>query len=120
MVKRRPVTPKTAGSSPVISGKIDLSKNNLVTLFKRILIRFCFYKANNNKNTTIRANNAIASVRANPKMAILNNSSFKFGFLEIPKTRDPNTVPIPTPAPASPMVARPAPIYLAACNNMGR
>ena len=27
-------------------------------------------------------------------------------------------VPIPTPAPANPMVAKPAPIYLAACNNI--
>ena len=27
-------------------------------------------------------------------------------------------VPIPTPAPANPIVAKPAPIYLAACNNI--
>lgn len=59
----------------------------------------------------------MASVKANPKIAILNNSSFSEGFLEIPKTKAPNTVPIPTPAPANPIVAKPAPIYLAACNS---
>jgi hypothetical protein len=48
----------------------------------------------------------------------LNNSSFKEGFREIPITNAPKTVPIPTPAPANPMVARPAPTNLAAYNNM--
>ena len=60
----------------------------------------------------------MASVNANPKMASLNNSSFKEGFLDTPKTRAPKTVPIPTPAPASPIVANPAPTNLAACNNI--
>jgi hypothetical protein len=36
----------------------------------------------------------------------------------VPITNAPNTVPIPTPAPASPIVANPAPINLAACNNI--
>jgi hypothetical protein len=80
-----------------------------------------YYSANNSRNTTIKANSAIASVSANPNIAILNSSSFKLGFLAIPKTSAPKTVPIPTPAPASPMVASPAPMYLAACsNNTGR
>lgn len=60
----------------------------------------------------------MASVKANPKIAILNNSSFSDGFLEIPRTKAPNTVPIPTPAPANPIVANPAPMYLAACNSI--
>ena len=41
-----------------------------------------------------------------------------FGFLEIPKIKEPKTIPIPAPAPASPNVARPAPIFCAACNNI--
>ena len=60
----------------------------------------------------------MASVKANPKIAILNNSSFKEGFRAIPTTRAAKTLPIPTPAPAKPMVANPAPIYLAACNDI--
>ena len=59
----------------------------------------------------------MASVKANPKIAILKSSSLKEGFLEIPTTNAPNTVPIPTPAPANPMVASPAPKNLADCNK---
>lgn len=80
--------------------------------------KFENYRANSNKKTIIKANNAIASVKANPKIAILNSSSFNDGFLEIPRTKAPNTVPIPTPAPANPIVAKPAPIYLAACSSI--
>jgi len=46
------------------------------------------------------ANNAIASVNAKPKIAILNNSSFNDGFLEVPNANSPKTVPISIPAPA--------------------
>ena len=74
--------------------------------------------AKSSKKTIINANNAIASVNANPKIATLNNSSFNDGFLEIPKIKAPKTVPIPTPAPANPIVANPAPTNLADCNNM--
>ena len=77
-----------------------------------------FYTAKSTKKAIISANNAIASVNAKPKIAILNISSLREGFLEIPITKAPNTVPIPTPAPASPIVANPAPIHLAACNNI--
>lgn len=79
---------------------------------------YFFYKAKRNKKTIISANRAMASVNANPKIAILKSSSFKDGFLEIPITKAPNTVPIPTPAPAKPIVANPAPIYFAACNSI--
>ena len=57
-------------------------------------------------------------------MANLNNSSFKDGFLEVPNTKAPKTVPIPTPAPAKPIVAKPAPkisiynIYLHFLSNL--
>lgn len=74
--------------------------------------------ANNIKKAIINANNAIASVNANPNIAILNNSSFKEGLRDVPKTKAPKTVPIPIPAPAKPIVANPAPIHFAACNNI--
>ncbi len=64
------------------------------------------------------ANNAIASVNAKPKIAILNNSSFNDGFLEVPNANSPKTVPISIPAPAKPIVAKPATIHFAACNNI--
>ena len=76
------------------------------------------YNAKRIKNAIINEKSAMASVSANPRIASLNNSSFKEGFRETPITNAPNTVPIPTPAPASPIVASPAPIDLAACNNM--
>ena len=79
---------------------------------------FLVYTAKSNKKTIISTNNAIASVSAKPKIAILNISSLREGFREIPRTKAPKTTPIPTPAPASPIVAAPAPTYLAACNNI--
>ena len=79
---------------------------------------FYFYNAKRIKKPIINENKAIASVKANPKIASLNNSSFNEGFLETPITNAPNTVPIPTPAPANPIVANPAPINFAACNNI--
>lgn len=38
------------------------------------------------------------------------------GFRLTELISDENTIPIPTPAPASPIVANPAPMYFAACN----
>ena len=70
------------------------------------------------RKATNKANKAIASVKANPKIAIRNNSSLRLGFREVPRTKAPNTVPIPTPAPASPIVANPAPTNFAACKSM--
>ena len=89
----------------------------LYTLFILLYIIFN-YKANKIKKAIIKENNAIASVNANPRIANLNNSSLKDGFLEIPITKAPNTVPIPTPAPARPIVANPAPKNLADCNKI--
>ena len=66
------------------------------------------------KNANIKANKAIASVKANPKIAILNKSSFKFGLRAIPKIKEPKITPIPSPAPVNPNVAKPAPIFCAA------
>ena len=96
--------------------KVQCSAAELRILFDALLP--FFYRAKRNKKTIISAKRAIASVKANPKIAILKSSSFKDGFLEIPITKAPNTVPIPTPAPAKPIVASPAPIYFAACNSI--
>lgn len=70
------------------------------------------------KKAIINANKAIASVNAKPKIANLNNSSLRFGFLETPKIKEAKITPIPTPAPANPEVDSPAPIFCAACNNI--
>ena len=70
------------------------------------------------KNATINENKAIASVKAKPKIAARNNSSFKKGFFAIPVIKDAKTKPIPTPAPANPKVDKPAPIFCALCNNI--
>ena len=63
------------------------------------------------KKEIIKANKAIASVNAKPKIAVLNRSSFKRGFLEIPAISEAKIRPIPTPAPARPKVDNPAPIF---------
>ena len=55
------------------------------------------YSAKRIINAIINANNAIASVNAKPKIAILNNSSFNDGFLEVPKPNAPKTIQILTP-----------------------
>ena len=78
-----------------------------------------FY-TNKIKNSIIKAKSAIASVNANPKIAKRNMSSFKVGFLEVPRINDPKINPIPIPAPASPEVDNPAPIFCAACNNINK
>ena len=79
-----------------------------------------FFYTNKIKNAIIKAKSAIASVNANPKIAKRNMSSFKVGFLEVPKINDPKINPIPIPAPASPDVDNPAPIFCAACNNINK
>lgn len=43
----------------------------------------CYY-TNNIKKANIKANKAIASVKAKPKIAILNKSSLRVGFLPTP------------------------------------
>ena len=72
------------------------------------------------KKDIINAKRAIASVKANPKIAILNKSCLNEGLREIPMINDPNTVPIPAPAPANPIAAAPPPIFLAASKSIKR
>jgi hypothetical protein len=98
-----------------LSNNVTMGKPSITKL---ILILNLIPYTNKIKNAIIRANRAIASVSANPKIANLNKSSFRLGFLEVPKIRDPKINPIPIPAPASPKVDSPAPIFCAACNNI--
>ena len=76
------------------------------------------YTPNNNKNAIIKPNKAMASVKANPKIARRNNSSFSFGLRETANTRDPKIFPIPNAAPANPILVNPAPINFAAVTNI--
>lgn len=66
------------------------------------------------KKATIRLNRAIASDKANPRIAYVKSCCFNEGFREYPVISAPKTIPIPTPDPATPIVAAPAPINLAA------
>lgn len=66
------------------------------------------------RNALLSAKSAIASVRANPRIARRKSSSFSLGLRETPTTREEKISPIPTPTPASALVARPAPISFAA------
>merc|ERR1712018_160678 len=72
------------------------------------------YKANKIRKATIRQNRPIASDKAKPRIAYENNCCFRDGFLAYPMMRLPKTVPIPAPEPATPTVAAPAPMNLAA------
>jgi hypothetical protein len=46
----------------------------------------------------------------------VNNWPLNWGFLAVAKINEPNTVPIPAPAPINPEHATPAPMYFAAAN----
>ena len=59
------------------------------------------------------ANKAIASVKANPKIAYPKSCFVKEGFRATEFIREPKTMPIPAPAPANAIVAQPAPINFA-------
>eukprot|EP01025_Chloroclados_australasicus_P004175 TRINITY_DN10_c0_g1_i1.p1 TRINITY_DN10_c0_g1~~TRINITY_DN10_c0_g1_i1.p1 ORF type:complete len:166 (+),score=2.17 TRINITY_DN10_c0_g1_i1:210-707(+) len=76
------------------------------------------YRANKMRNTTIKANNAMASVKAKPRIAYPNNGLVKDGLRATAEIREPNTKPIPTPAPAKAIVAHPAPNTLAASTEL--
>jgi len=64
----------------------------------------------------IRANSPVASDRANPRILYVNSAFRRDGFRDEPWIRAANTIPTPIPAPVSPSVAIPEPMYLAACS----
>ena len=76
------------------------------------------YTPNRIKKAIIKPNRAIASVNAKPNTVQINKFFVNIGLREIAKIRDENTKPIPTPEPASEMVAKPAPITFADCSNI--
>lgn len=96
--------------------------------FENLTNKFCFSKLGFNLNpfrrygyatykrrkAIIRANNPVASEKANPKIAYEKSCPFNIGFLDTPNIKQPNTTPIPIPAPIKPVVANPVPIILAA------
>ena len=75
-----------------------------------------FYNPKRIKNAIISENSPIASESANPRIAYENSCGFKDGFRAYPMIKLPNTVPIPAPEPATPTVAAPAPMNLAAAS----
>jgi len=83
-----------------------------------IYIRFKYYKPNNNKKAIIKPNRAMASTSAKPKIVYVKSVLRSNGFLEIAIKNDPNTFPIPTPAPIRDIVASPAAIIFEAFKIM--
>jgi hypothetical protein len=71
-------------------------------------------KAKRRRNAIISAKRAMASVRANPRIVYRNIVARTDGLRAIPEIRAAKMDPIPTPAPAIAIVARPAAISLAA------
>lgn len=63
----------------------------------------------------INPNKLVASAKEKYSIIYENNCLLNEGFLDTPSISAPNTTPIPTPAPVSPVVAKPVPIILAAC-----
>ena len=59
--------------------------------------------------TIIKANRAIASVKAKPKILNLNNVCSREGLRDTARIRALKTFPIPIPTPAKLIVASPAP-----------
>ena len=85
------------------------------------LINYFYYLYNyyyeyNNKKAIIKENKPVASARAKPKIAKLNNCPLICGFLAVEAISAEKIKPIPAPAPIKPEQANPAPKYLAAAN----
>lgn len=74
------------------------------------------YYEYNNRNAIINANRPVASAKANPRIAKLNNCPLICGFLAVEAINEEKIKPIPAPAPINPEQAKPAPMYFAAVN----
>ena len=57
------------------------------------------------------ANKAIASTRAKPNIVMVKTSFLAAGFLPTAVIKAAKTLPIPIPAPITPITAKPAPNY---------
>src|SRR6478672_11136312 len=64
------------------------------------------------------ANSATASVSAKPRSTLPNTRGAASGLRSAPETKLPKMLPMPMPTPARAMVARPAPMSLAAAGVM--
>ena len=71
-------------------------------------------KAKRRRKAIIKQKRPMASDRANPRMAYEKSCCLREGLRAQPMMRDPKTDPIPAPDPATPTVAAPAPMNLAA------
>jgi len=58
----------------------------------------------------------VASAKAKPNIAKVNNWLLTWGFLAVDAINEENINPIPAPAPIKPEQANPAPKYFAAAN----
>jgi hypothetical protein len=77
-------------------------------------------KVNKIKKAIISTKSAMASVKANPIMANRKSLPSKEGLRDKAISKAPKTEPIPTPIPAKPTVATPAPISFAAVTSIKR
>jgi hypothetical protein len=75
-------------------------------------------KVNKIKKAIISTKSAIASVKANPIIANRKSLPSKEGLRDKAISKAPKTEPIPTPIPAKPTVATPAPISFAAVTSI--
>jgi hypothetical protein len=77
---------------------------------------YYFYYEYNTKKEIISENKPVASAKANPKIAKVNNWFRTCGFRAVDAIKEEKINPIPIPAPINPEQANPAPIYFAATN----
>lgn len=93
----------------MISNIRDTPSYNMIS-YNYNIKKYSYYTTYNKSKAIIKANKAVASEKAKPNIEYENNWFFNEGFLATPIIKHPNTTPIPTPAPAKPIVANPAPI----------
>ena len=95
--------------------KTALLCNKLGTIFDCPYSLKFNYTANKIKKAIIKAKRPTASVKAKPKIVNPKSCSRNEGFRPKAVIKAAKTIPTPAPTPASPIVAKPAPIILALC-----